>query len=162
MLAFCNQQGLAPLTNRGYTPMRMDCSISREVDAYVAMARARELATKLGFDQIDRTRIEIAVLELTRNIIVHASKGHMVLQSIEQEGRVGFVVEAIDQGPGIADIELAMRDGYSTANTLGAGLPGVKRLMDTFAIESAPGVGTRVRAVKWLTQPAHKRAGGSR
>ena len=125
------------------------CPISREVDVYVAMGRARELATALSFDDIDRTRIEIAVLELTRNILVHAGRGELEVAPVDQNGQQGIAIEARDRGPGIVDIDLAMRDGYSTAHTLGAGLPGVRRLMDEFAIESTVGVGTRVRAVKW-------------
>lgn len=130
------------------------CAISREVDVYVAMGRARDLATTLSFDAIDRTRIEIAVLELTRNILVHAGKGELVVELVEDGARRGVALEARDQGPGIADIALAMRDGYSTAHTLGAGLPGVQRLMDEFTIESTVGVGTRVRAVKWPSKRA--------
>ncbi len=126
------------------------CTIGREVDVYVAIGRGREMATSLGFDEIDRTRIEIVILELTRNILAHAGRGELRLELIEQAGRRGIAVEAQDSGGGIADIELALRDGYSTAQTLGAGLPGVRRLMDDFAIESQLGVGTKVRAVKWL------------
>ncbi|MCS6840899.1 MAG: anti-sigma regulatory factor [Roseiflexus sp.] len=125
------------------------CPVRREVDVYVAMGRARDIATALGFDDIDRTRIEIAVLELTRNILAHAGSGELIIECVEDNGRQGIAIEARDQGPGIADIALALRDGYSTARTLGAGLPGVRRLMDDFHIESTVGVGTRVRAVKW-------------
>jgi anti-sigma regulatory factor (Ser/Thr protein kinase) len=125
------------------------CPVKREVDVYVAMGRARDMATALGFDDIDRTRIEIAVLELTRNILAHAGSGEMVIACVEDGDRRGIAIEARDNGPGIADIALALRDGYSTAQTLGAGLPGVQRLMDDFHIESTVGVGTRVRAVKW-------------
>jgi serine/threonine-protein kinase RsbT len=126
------------------------CPIQREVDVYVAMSRGRELANTLGFNTVDRTRIEIVILELTRNLLVHAGGGALSLALIDdpERGR-GLAVEASDRGPGIADIALAMQDGYSTAHTLGAGLPGVKRLMDEFQIESTVGVGTLVRAVKW-------------
>ncbi len=125
------------------------CPVRREVDVYVAMGRARDMATALGFDDIDRTRIEIAVLELTRNILTHAGSGEVMIEYVTDGDRQGIAIEARDQGPGIADIALALRDGYSTAQTLGAGLPGVQRLMDDFHIESTVGVGTRVRAVKW-------------
>ncbi len=124
--------------------------IRREVDVYIAVSRGRELARLVGFDEIDRTRIEIAILELTRNILVHASSGQLSLREIELDSRRGVEVEASDTGPGIEDIELALRDGYSTAHTLGAGLPGVKRLMDEMVVESVVGVGTTVRAVRWL------------
>lgn len=129
------------------------CPIGREVDVYVAIGRGREIATSLGFDDIDRTRIEIVILELTRNILAHAGKGELHLDTLEENGRRGMLVMAQDHGAGIADIALAMRDGYSTAHTLGAGLPGVRRLMDDFAIESEVGAGTTVRAVKWLGKP---------
>jgi serine/threonine-protein kinase RsbT len=129
------------------------CSIGREVDVYVAIGRGREMATSIGFDDIDRTRIEIVILELTRNILAHAGKGELHLDTLEENGRRAMVVMAQDHGPGIADIALAMRDGYSTAHTLGAGLPGVHRLMDDFTIESEVGAGTMVRAVKWLGKP---------
>ena len=111
------------------------------------------MATSLGFDDIDRTRIEIVILELTRNILVHAGKGELQLEIVEQSGRRGMAVKAQDRGPGIADITLAMRDGFSTAHTLGAGLPGARRLMDDFTIESQIGAGTTVQAVKWVGKP---------
>jgi serine/threonine-protein kinase RsbT len=134
----------APTAQRGF-------SVAREVDVYVAIGRGRDLATEIGFNLIDRTRIEIVILELTRNLLVHAGKGTMILERVDdQEYGPGIAIEALDQGPGIADINLALQDGYSTAQTLGAGLPGVKRLTDQFTIESTLGVGTRVRAIKWL------------
>ncbi|MEN9935579.1 MAG: hypothetical protein RLZZ387_2158 [Chloroflexota bacterium] len=135
------------------------CPITREVDVLVAMRRAHELAASLDFDEIDRTKIEIAVLELTRNILAHAGSGELQLETVSSSDWRGIALEARDHGPGIADIELAMRDGYSTrrSRSLGAGLPGVQRLMDTFSIESTVGVGTCIRAVKW---PARGRAPG--
>jgi serine/threonine-protein kinase RsbT len=139
------------------------CPIGREVDVYVAIGRGRELATAVGFDETDRTRIEIVILELTRNLLAHAGSGELRLEAVEGDGRRGLAIEALDSGPGIADIELAMRDGYSTAQTLGAGLPGVRRLTDDFTIESKLGGGTRVRAVKWLRErPRKTTPGGQR
>lgn len=129
---------------------------------YVAMIRARELASALGFSVVDRTRIEIVVLELSRNLLVHAQGGTLALNRVDDEAYgLGFAVEAHDSGPGIADIALALQDGYSTASTLGAGLPGVRRLMDEFSITSTPGVGTSVRTVKWLVAPRRKAIYGS-
>ena len=139
------------------------CLIAREVDVYVAIGRGRDLAGSIGFDEIDRTRIEIVILELARNILAHAGSGALLLEALEQDGRRGLAVEARDDGPGIPDIGLAMRDGYSTANTLGAGLPGVKRLMDSFEIRSEVGVGTQVRAIRWLDERgAYSRLRGRR
>jgi serine/threonine-protein kinase RsbT len=134
------------------------CSIQREVDVYVAMSRGRDLAVAGGFNAVDRTRIEIVILELTRNLLVHANGGALTLSLIDDatNGR-GLQVETRDDGPGIADIALAMQDGYSTAHTLGAGLPGVRRLMDGFHIESTVGVGTYVRATKWVSVPQRTR-----
>jgi anti-sigma regulatory factor (Ser/Thr protein kinase) len=133
------------------------CPIAREVDVYVAIGRGRDLAAAVGFDELDRTRIEIVILVLTRNILSHAGPGELLLEPLESSGRRGIAVEARDGGPGIPDIALAMRDGYSTANTLGAGLPGVNRLMDTFEIRSTVGVGTQARAVKWLDEQMAQR-----
>jgi len=126
------------------------CTIRREVDVYVAIGRGREMATALGFNNIDRTRLEIVILELTRNLLVHAGGGELRLELVERQEQKGIAVEALDTGPGIADIALALSDGYSTVHTLGAGLPGVKRLMDEFSIESTVGVGTQIRAIKWV------------
>lgn len=137
--------------------MPSTCQIRREVDVYVAMSRARELAAVIGFSAVDRTRIEIVILELTRNLLVHAGGGVLRLERIDDAASgPGVVLEAVDEGPGIADVELALQDGYSTAHTLGAGLPGVRRLMDDFSIESQPGRGTRVRVVKWLSTPQRR------
>src|SRR5436190_24400367 len=104
------------------------CPIGREVDVYVAIGRGREMATSLGFDDIDRTRIEIVILELTRNLLAHAGKGELHLDTLEENGRRGMAAMAQDHGPGIADNKLEMGDSYSTAHTLGAGLSGVRRL----------------------------------
>lgn len=139
--------------------MPVVCHIEREVDVYVAIGRGRDMATTLGFDVVDRTRIEIAILELTRNLLAHAGGGVLRLERVNSHERTGMAIETRDQGPGIADIDLALRDGFSTASTLGAGLPGVRRLMDEFAIDSQVGVGTVVRAVKWVptAYPGRKR-----
>ena len=139
------------------------CPIRRETDVYLAMKQGGDLTTALGFDDTDRTRIEIVILELTRNILVHAGSGELRLEPVEDGDYRGVAVQARDSGPGIADIALALRDGYSTAHTLGAGLPGVQRLMDDFSIESVLDKGTEVRAIKWLCKrPANGRAGGHR
>jgi len=132
------------------------CTIQRDVDVYVAIGRGREMANTLGFDTIDRTRIEIVILELTRNLLVHAGGGTLILEHVSVSERQGLAIEAKDTGPGIPDTTLALRDGYSTAHTLGAGLPGVRRLMDEFRIDSTVGVGTQVRAIKWVPQRSER------
>lgn len=140
------------------------CTIQREVDVYVAIGQGRQISQSLGFNEIDRTRIEIVILELTRNLLVHAGGGELTLEAISDATRRGIVVATRDNGPGIPDPDLALRDGYSTAHTLGAGLPGVKRLMDALTIESTVGVGTRVRAIKWVPpqRATANRHGGKR
>jgi serine/threonine-protein kinase RsbT len=132
----------------------VECPIRREVDVYLAMSRGRTMAEQLGLTPVDRTRVEIVILELARNLLVHAGGGSISFSLLDdpQHGP-GIAIESQDSGPGIADIELAMQDGYSTVQTLGAGLPGVRRLTDVFKIESVVGVGTRVYAVKWLRRP---------
>ncbi|NTW97239.1 MAG: anti-sigma regulatory factor [Oscillochloris sp.] len=132
----------------------VECPIRREVDVYLAMSRGRTMAQQLGLKPVDRTRVEIVILELSRNLLAHAGGGVITFSLVhDPQCGPGMAVEAKDTGPGIADIELAMQDGYSTAQTLGAGLPGVRRLTDVFHIESEVGVGTRVYAVKWLRPP---------
>lgn len=112
-------------------------------DIVLARRQSRELAMHLGFGNADQTRLATAVSELARNVIAYAVHGecHIADASDTDFRRVTVVVE--DQGPGIADIELALQDGYSSGGSLGAGLPGTRRLVTSFAIESRPGL-TRV------------------
>jgi serine/threonine-protein kinase RsbT len=128
--------------------------IQSEVDVYIAMGYGRNLASSLGFNDIERTKIEIMILELARNILRHANgAGDLTLTPVERDQRQGLLITARDDGPGIPDIARAMQDGFSTAGTLGAGLPGVRRLADEFTIESELGSGTTVKACKWHTPP---------
>jgi serine/threonine-protein kinase RsbT len=108
------------------------------------------MAKRLGFGVIDQARIATAISELARNLVLYADGGQVVLQELEVEGRLGIQIVCSDQGPGIADIELVMQDGYSTQRGLGMGLPGTRRLMDEFEIESRVGEGTTVTIRKWL------------
>lgn len=124
--------------------------IQREVDVYIAMAQGRDCATRLGFTPIERTKIEIIILELARNMLHHAGGGDLSIEVVQHAEQRGLCITARDNGPGITDVSRAMEDGFSTAGTLGAGLPGVKRLADTFTIESQPGLGTTASAYKWL------------
>jgi serine/threonine-protein kinase RsbT len=107
------------------------------------------MATPLGFSAVDLTMIATAISELARNIIMYAQRGVIELEIQHANGRAGIVVCARDDGPGIADIEQAMRIGYSSSGQLGLGLPGVRRLMDEMKVESKPGKGTVVTARKW-------------
>lgn len=124
-------------------------AIASDVDVVTARQRGRELAAKLGFSPGDQTVIAAAISEIARNILTYAGHG-AVRMGIEHDGdRSAVVVVAHDQGPGIADIGLAMRDGYSTSGGLGVGLGGARQLMDDFDVVSTPGAGTTVTMRKW-------------
>lgn len=125
-------------------------AINNESDVVTARQRGRELAARIGFSSTDQTLFATAISEVARNIVSYAGHGEIVLCAIEEGHRRGILVVARDQGPGIADLELAMRDGYSTGNSLGVGLPGARRLMDDFELLSELGVGTTVIMKKWL------------
>jgi serine/threonine-protein kinase RsbT len=123
--------------------------IRTEIDVVIARQRARELASELRFSSSELTLIATAISEVARNIVIYAGAGEITLRIVEQGQRRGLVVFASDRGPGIADIERAMQDGYSTSRGLGIGLPGSKRLMDEFAVSSEAGKGTVVTMTKW-------------
>jgi serine/threonine-protein kinase RsbT len=123
--------------------------IASEVDIVLARQQGRNLAAQLGASPSEMTLIATAISELARNIVQYAHRGEIVL-SVVEETRRGIQVVARDQGPGIPNLQLAMRDGYSTGGSLGLGLPGAKRLMDEFAIESEMGKGTTVSIRKWV------------
>jgi serine/threonine-protein kinase RsbT len=131
-------------------PKEISVPIVREQDIVTARQEGRELAAELGFSSTDQTLLATAISEVARNIVNYAGKGTIVVGTLDNEGRPGIVVIARDDGPGIADIALAMRDGYSTGNSLGVGLPGARRLVDEFELVSAPGRGTTVTLKKWL------------
>lgn len=124
--------------------------IERESDIVSARQRGRELAASIGFSTTEQTLLATAISELARNIVRYAGRGEVVLGVVEDGGRRGVMIVARDQGPGISNPELAMRDGYSTGNSLGVGLPGARRLVDDFELASVVGVGTTVTLKKWL------------
>jgi serine/threonine-protein kinase RsbT len=123
--------------------------IAHDGDIVEARRKGRELAQTIGFAGSDLTIIATAISEIARNIVVYADRGEISLSVADNGGRRGIVVVARDEGPGISDIERAMRDGYSTGKSLGLGLPGARRLMDDFEIVSAVGEGTTVTMRKW-------------
>ncbi|TDR73887.1 anti-sigma regulatory factor [Paludibacterium purpuratum] len=127
-------------------------AIQHDVDVVTARQRGREIAARIGFSGSDLTLIATAVSEIARNIVVYAQVGELLFSAVEEAGRQGIVIVARDQGPGIADVSLAMQDGYSTGKSLGLGLPGARRMMDDFEIDSTPGVGTIVTMRKWVRQ----------
>lgn len=124
--------------------------IQADSDIVAARQTGRELASELGFSQIDLTLIATAISEIARNIVLYADKGEVVFSLVQNGSRVGILIVATDQGPGIRDVELAMQHGYSTMNSLGLGLPGARRMMDEFEISSVIGKGTNIRMVKWV------------
>jgi serine/threonine-protein kinase RsbT len=124
-------------------------AIQREADIVAARQAGRQLAAQLGFSNTDQTLIATAISEVARNIVVYAVQGEIVLTRADDGSRVGIQVQAIDSGPGIDNKELALRDGYSTKNSLGLGLPGARRLMDDFDLQSEVGRGTTVTMKKW-------------
>src|SRR5918911_5378477 len=123
--------------------------ITEDADLIPARARARELARRQGFSRTDATLIATAISEIARNIVVHVGRGEVVLRAVDDGNRAGLLVVATDDGPGIPDVEAALQHGWATGGGLGLGLPGARRLMDDFEIESAPGEGTTVRMTKW-------------
>lgn len=130
------------------TEMRVPIGCAQDVVA--ARQAGRALAKELGFDDLAVTLISTAISEVSRNILEHAERGEIVLRPANQNGRHGVSVVASDRGPGIPDISRAMQYGYSTRRGLGVGLPGAKRLMDEFRLESEVGSGTTITMTKWL------------
>ncbi len=124
--------------------------IEREGDIVTARQKGRELAAASGLSKTEQTLVATAISEVARNIVVYAQRGEVVLGTVEDHGRRGILVVARDEGPGIANPDLAMRDGYSTSNSLGMGLPGAKRLMDEFELSTALGRGTTITMKKWV------------
>ncbi len=123
--------------------------IRSDLDIVIARTMARDSAKALGFGAIDQARIATAVSELARNIFLYAGTGNVTVREIEKNGRKGIEIVCEDQGPGIANIDLVMQDGYSTSRGMGMGLPGARRLMDEFTIRSQEGVGTTITCRKW-------------
>ncbi|WP_223703410.1 anti-sigma regulatory factor [Sutcliffiella deserti] len=123
--------------------------IKDEKDIIIVRKAGREIATELGFNAIDQARIATAISELARNVVRYAGKGDIEIEVISKHA-TGLKIHVSDQGPGIENVKKALEDGYSTSNSLGAGLPGVKRLMDEFKIDSEMNKGTEIRIVKWL------------
>jgi serine/threonine-protein kinase RsbT len=125
-------------------------TISTEMDASRSVLESTLYSRKAGFDETPSRMIATAVSELVRNILKYAGSGELRLRQVKEPGRRGIEIEVVDRGPGIADCEAAMDDHFSSGGTLGLGLPGVRRMMDEFSLESTPGEGTRVTARKWI------------
>jgi serine/threonine-protein kinase RsbT len=129
--------------------VEIQVTISSDQDIVAARQKGRSLALELGFSSGDATLIATAISELARNIVSYAGSGQIFLKDLQGSTRVGITVTASDNGPGIPNVGQALRDGFSTSGSLGLGLPGVRRLMDEFEIDSKPGQGTKVVVKKW-------------
>lgn len=120
-----------------------------EADIVAARQAVRRMANEQRFSLVDQTKIVTAASEVARNTVIHGGGGSARIESLEDAGRRGIRLIFEDEGPGIDDIELALKDGYTTGSGLGLGLGGAKRLCNEFAIEPRPGKGTRIVLVRW-------------
>lgn len=127
----------------GTQPIRL------EQDVVLARQTARKLATECGMRLIDLTKLVTAVSELARNTVVYGGGGDMDWQILDENSRIGLRLTFRDEGPGIADIKLAMTDGWTSGGGLGLGLTGAKRLVNEFELETEPGKGTRITITRW-------------
>jgi len=139
------------VTGRTPSGPQVHVPIRHESDVVVARRRTRELALRQGLSETETEALATAVTELALNILIHAGSGDIQLLEAEDAARRGVIAIAQDSGPGIPHIEQAMQDGFSTKSGLGFGLPGAKRLVNEFKIESKPGEGTAVTLWKWAS-----------
>ncbi|MCV9918032.1 MULTISPECIES: ATP-binding protein [Pseudomonas] len=131
------------IRDSGSQPVRL------EQDVVLARQLARRIASDCGMRLVDLTKLVTAVSELARNTVVYGGGGDMDWQVIEDAGRVGVRLVFRDEGPGIADVKLALTDGWTSGSGLGLGLTGARRLVDEFELDTAPGQGTRVTITRW-------------
>jgi serine/threonine-protein kinase RsbT len=137
------------LSSNGSNTEAWDFRIDKEADSVAVRQRVRELAKEHGFDQFAVAALTTAASELSRNVWVHAKKGAARISVLHNGKKIGLELEFVDQGPGIANLERALAGGFSTAQSLGLGLSGTKRLVDEFKIDSEIGRGTKVVIRKW-------------
>jgi serine/threonine-protein kinase RsbT len=123
--------------------------VASDGDIVIVRQRVRALAVESGFTLVDQTKIVTAASELARNTVVHGGGGIVELELLVDGARRGLRLTFTDHGPGIADVEQAMRDGFTTGGGLGLGLGGARRLSNEFEIRSRPGEGTTVRITRW-------------
>lgn len=143
-----------PLFNQSNVRVRIP--IASDADVAIAEEHGRRLASRLDFSPTDITVIATAILEVARNVVKYAQRGDVMLHLIQKRGRLGVAIVARDKGPGIADVDQALRDGN------GLGLASVRRLMDEFRVRSEPGRGTTVTMRKWTRCRQVERAGARR
>ena len=123
--------------------------IAHDADLVPARAEGRALAERLGFSRTDATLLATAISEVARNIVIHVGSGEVVMRAREEPHRYGLVIVARDDGPGIRDVDAALTDGFASRGGLGLGLPGARRLMDEFHVDSDAARGTTVTMTKW-------------
>ncbi|MCP1146265.1 anti-sigma regulatory factor [Lysinibacillus endophyticus] len=126
--------------------------IITELDIVAARRLGRDKAREIGFNKVDQARITTAISELAKNIFLYAHVGKIVIEKIEVNEKTGIGITAIDRGPGIQEVRKVLEDRYRTPDSVGAGLPAVKRLVDSINIQSKIGLGTKIKVVKWLNQ----------
>ena len=123
--------------------------IAADDDIVRVRQRVRDWAVSLGFSLVDQTKLVTAASELARNTLVYGLGATLLLESLVNENKRGLRLTIEDRGPGIADIDLALKDGYTTGNGLGLGLSGARRLSQDFQLTSKPGEGTRIVIGRW-------------
>ncbi|HEU5413098.1 MAG TPA: anti-sigma regulatory factor [Candidatus Angelobacter sp.] len=128
---------------------RETVAIQNSSDVVLARQKVRQWAQELRFTLVDQTKLVTAASELARNTLDHGKGGHMVIDVVENLARTGLQLTFEDRGPGIPDIQAALRDGFTTGSGMGLGLGGSKRLVNDFDIQSQPGQGTHVTVVRW-------------
>ena len=124
-------------------------TVATSGDIVLVRHAVRRQALKINLSLVDQTKIVTAASELARNMLIYGKGGEVTLELLQQGGRHGLRAEFVDTGPGIPDVNLALRDGFTTGGGMGLGLGGAKRLVNEFNIESAPGKGTRVAITRW-------------
>ena len=133
-------------------PTEVVVDVNDSDDIVTARQVGHQLARELGFSLTDVTMIATAISEIARNITSYAGRGAITVGVHDREGRRALVVRADDEGPGIADVDRALEEGYSTGRGLGLGLPGARRLMDRLIVDSVPGRGTTIEMWKWTPE----------
>jgi serine/threonine-protein kinase RsbT len=131
------------VTDRSVQPIRSQEDIVR------VRQTTRDRAVSVGFSLVDQTKIVTAASELARNTLIHGGGGEVTIEVLNEGARKGVRLVFADRGPGIPDVDLALKDGYTTGSGLGLGLSGARRLSNEFSLESRPGEGTRVAITRW-------------
>lgn len=144
---------LSPIANPKLSVASVDKSerfaIRSEADVVTLRQQVRRWAAEINFSIVDQTKLVTAVSELARNTVVYGGGGTALVERLHESVRKGVRITFEDEGPGIPDIDLALRDGYTTGGGLGLGLGGAKRLVNEFTIDSQPGRGTRIVVARW-------------